>query len=67
MDDDKFPEIYKGKDGIIVANIEKAENCNFQVWDEINKSPTGEYQDLAEARAEAKMIVIRYDQDQENR
>ena len=67
MGDRKFPEIYKGKDGKIVAEIEKADNGNFGVWDTINNSHTGEYKDISAAQAEANMIVVRYDQDQENR
>ena len=67
MAEDKFVKQYKGKDGRIVANIEKTEDGDFQVWNDITNSLIAEYQDLSEAHAEARMIVIRYNQDQENR
>ena len=67
-------KIFKAKDGSRVAEIEKGRNGKYLLW-QINRreisppgnkhSLIGEYSDLETARAEAKMIVVRFEQDQE--
>ena len=74
MSADQNIEIFKAKNGARIAEIEKTENGKYQVW-KIDRrdilppgnrhSLIGEYQDLEAARAEADMIVVRYEQDQE--
>ena len=58
-------EQFNGEDGEIVAEIVQDENGNYDLWkiDRPNNSCIGNYHDLAAARAEAQMIVIRYNQD----
>jgi len=72
MNEGKSIEIFKSRSGKRVAEIVQAENGKYQVWKigrrDISPPGTihsliGEYQDLAAAQAEAKMIVVRYEQD----
>lgn len=74
MIEDKSIEIFKAKDGVRVAEIDEDENGKYLLWEvsRINASSPGnrhsllgDYSDLEEARAEAKMVVERYEQDNE--
>lgn len=59
-------EILNGCDGKEVVEIDESENGGHIVWDLINNSPIGEYQDLKIARASAKIAVEKYNQEQNN-
>lgn len=71
MTEDNNIEIFKAKDGMRVAEIEKNKNGKYLLWkiDRRDIAPPGnkhslidEYLDLEAARSKAKMIVVRYEQ-----
>ena len=75
MTKDKIIEIFRAKDGVRVAEIEKNEDGKYSLWEIVRRdiSPPGnrhslidEYLDLEAARSEASMIVVRYEQDHED-
>lgn len=74
MSEANTTELFKGKDGSRLAEIEKGSNGKYLLWkiDRREISPSGnrhsllgEYLDLVTARAKAKMIVVRFEQDQD--
>ncbi len=73
MSQDKVIEIFRSKNGERLAEIVRAENGKYQLWkiERRDIQPPGnihslidEYEELDAAQAEARMIVIRHEQDQ---
>lgn len=72
MENEKSVEKFKASDGFFVAEIVKAENEKYQVWERRRNdfgtgnrhSIIGEHKELDDAKAEAKVIVEKYEQDQ---